>query len=69
MMRSQSEVNRDLDTICDILGPLNDDGREGVLAAILWWFLAHYPDRQSALAHLLARAEDIEREVEGEALQ
>ena len=65
----EDQVHRSLDTIRDILTPLDDYGREGVLAAIVWWFLAHYPDRQSALAHLLARTDDIEREVKREALQ
>jgi hypothetical protein len=68
-MMGEDQVHRSLNTIRDVLTPLDDNGREGVLAAIVWWFLTHYPDRQSALAHLLALTDDLEREVEGEALQ
>jgi hypothetical protein len=68
-MKSNREVIRDLDTMRDILAPLDDDGREGMLATMICWFLAHYPDRQTALADLLERTNEIEREVEGEVLQ
>jgi hypothetical protein len=50
-----------------ILTPLDDDSREGMLAAILLWFLTHHEDRDTALDHLIVRMEEIESDVERKA--
>jgi hypothetical protein len=66
-MKSESQVHDDLDTMRDILTPLDDDGREGLLAAILLWFLTHHEDRETALDHLIVRMDEIESDLEREA--
>jgi hypothetical protein len=60
-MRSKSEVHRDLDIMRGILAPLDDAGREDMLATMVLWFLMHHADRESAIAHLVARVAEIEQ--------
>jgi hypothetical protein len=68
-MKSESEVRRDLDAMCNILTPFNDDGREGMLATMIAWFLHHHDaDRDVAITSLMARVAEIESG-EREALQ
>jgi hypothetical protein len=68
-MKSESQVHRDLDTMRAILAPLDDDGREGLLATILLWFLTRHEDRETALDHLIVRMDEIESDLEREARQ
>jgi hypothetical protein len=69
MMKSQSDVFRDLDTMRDILAPLDDDGRESILAIIILWFLVQYTDRDAAIDRLIERVAELERDIEGSILQ
>jgi hypothetical protein len=66
-MKTETEVHRDLNIMRGILTPLDDDSREGMLAAILLWFLTHHEDRDTALDHLIVRMEEIESDVERKA--
>ena len=67
--KSESEVHDDLDTMRDILKPLDDDSREGLLATILLWFLTQHEDRETALDHLIVRMDEIESDMGQEASQ
>ena len=68
-MKSQSDVYRDLDTMRDILAPLDDDGRENILAVIILWFLVQYADRDAAIDRLIGRVVELERDIDGSTLQ
>jgi hypothetical protein len=61
-MKSNRDVLRDLDAMRDLLKPFDDDGREGMLACMICWFLHHHrhADRDAAMASLMARLEKLE---------
>lgn len=60
-MKLERRVHRDLDVMRDILAPFNDDGREGMLATMIAWFLHHHDaDRDVAITSLMARVAEIE---------
>jgi hypothetical protein len=61
-MKSESEVHRDLDTIRRILIPLDDAGREGVLASIIMWWAMHHEDRVAAITRLFDRIAEMEED-------
>jgi hypothetical protein len=64
-MKLERRVHRDLDVMRDILAPFNDDGREGMLATMIAWFLHHHDaDRDAAMTSLMARVAEIESERE-----
>jgi hypothetical protein len=65
----ESQVHRDLDTMRDILAPLDDDGRDGMLASIILWSAMHHEDRVAAIARLFDRVAEIEEEITREELQ
>jgi hypothetical protein len=69
IMKSESQVRADLDTMRDILRPLDDDGREGVLATIILWCAMHHPDRVAAITRLFDRVAEIENDIAREELQ
>jgi hypothetical protein len=65
---SKAKVYRDLDTMRDILAPLDDDGREGMLATMIWWWAKRQHDRVAAITRLLDRVVKIEAEITREDL-
>jgi hypothetical protein len=66
---SKAKVYRDLDTIRDVLTPFDDNGREAMLAAIIWWWAMRQHDRVAAINRLLDRVVKIEEETAKEELQ
>ena len=66
--KSESEVRCDLDTMRDILAPLDDDGRDGVLATMILWCAIQHEDRVAAITRLFDRVAKIEEEMTKEEL-
>lgn len=65
----EERVRRDLDTIRGILTPLDEDGREGMLATIIVWWTAYHQDRVAAITRLCDRIAEIEEDITKEKMQ